>query len=193
MTTTAVTLAAESLGSFPVAVPWPSEMVDDIPVISLSVGLEGESLYRMRTVEGGGRSGVNERAPAPTPAVPRVRHIPAAAWTCDPGSGPSGDRTPCGLRVGDRRTKGARGDGSVMACRRRSSFRDLLDMKEELPELRGSCGALVRPHTAALAFPCPACFPAHLKELTNALRENSAGSETLAWSCPRRAAFPGPS
>lgn len=76
MTTTAVTLAAESLGSFPVAVPWPSEMVDDIPVISLSVGLEGESLYRMRTVEGGGRSGVNERAPAPTPAVPRVRHIP---------------------------------------------------------------------------------------------------------------------
>lgn len=67
MTTTAVTLAAESLGSFPVAVPWPSEMVDDIPVISLSVGLEGESLYRMRTVEGSGRSGVNERAPAPNP------------------------------------------------------------------------------------------------------------------------------
>lgn len=183
MTTTAVTLAAESLGSFPVAVPWPSEMVDDIPVISLSVGLEGESLYRMRTVEGSGRSGVNERAPAPNP-----RRAP-----CPSHSGPSGDRTPCGLRVGDRRTKGARGDGSVAACRRRSSFRDLLDMKEEPPELRGSCGALVRPHTAALAFPCPACFPAHLKELTNALRENSAGSETLAWSCPRRAAFPGPS
>lgn len=67
MTTTAVTLAAESLGSFPVAVPWPSEMVDDIPVISLSVGLEGESLYRMRTVEGSGQSGVNERVPAPNP------------------------------------------------------------------------------------------------------------------------------
>lgn len=81
----------------------------------------------------------------------------------------------------------------MTACQRRSSFRDLRDMKEELLELRGRYRALVRPHTAALAFPCPACFPAHLKELTNALRENSAGSETLAWSCPRRAAFPGPS
>lgn len=41
---------------------------------------------------------------------------------------------PADCTVGDRMTKGVRGDDRVTACQRRSRFRDLFDMEEKLLE-----------------------------------------------------------
>lgn len=117
-------------------------MADDVPVGSVAVGLEGESLYRLGTgEEGSGQSQVNERVPAskasrhtPCPSRPGFanKQLPRGlvTWVADPHV----LEAPADCTVGDRMTKGVRGGDRVTACRRRSRFRDLFDMGEKLLE-----------------------------------------------------------